>query len=108
METISFNPLKGTLTDNIYSHQEIVNEESHCTYGVNRKMTEVFEKEGLIVSGTGEAGEPKIMEYNRNDFFVITLFLPQLRSSLQNPHPLISSFFKAAENKINVAGTLLN
>ncbi len=97
MHTISFTPVKGTLTAVAYNHAAIVREESHCVYGVNRDMTDIFANEGLIVSGMDDEGEPKIMEYNRNDFFVITLFLPQLKSGIQNPHPLLSAFFKAIE-----------
>lgn len=99
MHTISFNPVKGTLTDKVYNNEITVNEESHCVYGVNRKMTKIFEHEGLIVSGLDDEGEPKIMEYKPNDFFVITLFLPQFKSDIQNPHPLLSAFFEAAEIK---------
>jgi len=99
MHTINFKPVKGTLTDKIYNMAEIVYEESHCTYGVSLQMISVFDKEGLIVAGCDEEGEAKIMEYNRNDFFIITLFLPQFRSTLQNPHPLIRAFFEAALKK---------
>jgi len=99
MHTISFKPVDGTLTNHVYNGPEIVYEESHCVYGINRGMVNAFEKEGLIVSGTDDEGEPKIMEYDRNDFFVITLFLPQLKSGIQNPHPLLSAFFKAAEGQ---------
>lgn len=97
MHTISFTPVKGTLTEIVYNHPAIVCEESHCVYGVNREMIDTFANEGLIVSGIDDEGEPKIMEYNRNNFFVLTLFLPQLKSDHQNPHPLLSSFFKAIE-----------
>jgi CTP synthase (UTP-ammonia lyase) len=99
MHTISFNPVKGTLTDQVYGKPVIVHEESHCVYGVNRKMTGIFEKEGLVVSGVDDKGEPKIMEYNQNDFFIITLFLPQMKSDIENPHPLITAFFKAVEQQ---------
>jgi CTP synthase (UTP-ammonia lyase) len=74
----------------------MVYEESHCTYGVNIQMTLAFEKEGMVVAGSDEDNEPKIMEYNRNNFFVITLFLPQLKHDLQNPHPLILAFLEAS------------
>jgi CTP synthase (UTP-ammonia lyase) len=96
MHTINFKPAAGTLTDKVYDHAAMVYEESHCTYGVNTQMTRAFEKEGLVVAGSDDENEPKIMEYNRNDFFVISLFLPQLKHDLQNPHPLILAFLEAA------------
>lgn len=97
MHTISFKPVDGTLTNHIYNSAATVQEESHCSYGVNMEMIDAFKKEGLIVSALDEQGEPKIMEYTPNDFFIITLFLPQLKSTVQNPHPLLSAFFKAVE-----------
>jgi CTP synthase (UTP-ammonia lyase) len=99
LHTISFVPVKGTLTARIYNNKPFVEEESHCMYGVNQKMIEAFTKEGLIVSGMDEEMEPKIMEYKPNDFFVITLFLPQLKSDRENPHPLLSAFFEAVKIK---------
>jgi CTP synthase (UTP-ammonia lyase) len=96
MHTINFRPVAGTLTDKIYDHAALVYEESHCTYGVNTQMTRAFEKEGLLAAGTDEENEPKIMEYNRNNFFIITLFLPQLKHDLQKPHPLILAFLEAS------------
>ncbi|HEY4326933.1 MAG TPA: hypothetical protein VGN20_23305 [Mucilaginibacter sp.] len=99
MHTISFKPVKGTLTARIYNNEPVVKEESHCMYGVSEKIIDVFENEGLIVSAVDEEGEPKIMEYKPNDFFVITLFYPQMRSDIQNPHPLLSAFFEAVKIK---------
>jgi CTP synthase (UTP-ammonia lyase) len=99
IHTISFMPVAGTQTDRIYGQVEIVHEESHCYYGVNRKMIDRFKEGGLTVSGLDENGEPKIMEYSRNDFFIITLFLPQLQKKPQNLHPLFSAYFDAIEKR---------
>jgi CTP synthase (UTP-ammonia lyase) len=98
MHTISFKPVDGTLTNRIYNSLAIVHEESHCVYGVNMEMIDVFKKAGLIVSGFDDEKEPKIMEYTPNDFFIIILFLPQLKSTVQKPHPLLFAFFKAITN----------
>jgi CTP synthase (UTP-ammonia lyase) len=99
MHTITFKPVAGTLVDEVYHHPETISEESHCFYGVSRNMMPVFEKAGLVASGLDDEGEPKIMEYNRNDFFAITLFLPQFKSNLEKPHPLIAAFFEAVLKK---------
>ena len=100
MHSIGFNPVKETLASIIYNNQELVHEESHCMYGVSYNMIEKFKDHGLIVSGTDSDGEPKILEYAKNDFFVITLFLPQLKSTLANPHPLILMFLQSAMKKV--------
>lgn len=91
-----FKTCPGTLTSYVYGDREPISELTHCSYGVHRDMIPVFAKEGLIVSAQDEEGEPKIMEYNRNDYFVIVLFLPQLQSTPDHPHPLIAAFVKAA------------
>lgn len=91
-----FKTRPGTLTSLVYGHEEQVSEITHCSYGVHLDMIPIFAKEGLVVSAQDEEGEPKIMEYDRNDYFVIVLFLPQLQSTPDHPHPLISAFVKAA------------
>jgi CTP synthase (UTP-ammonia lyase) len=96
MHTITFKPVAGTLTDNIYQ-QEQVSERSHCSYGINPEMICCFEAEGFQVSGFDAVREPKIMEYRKNEFFVVTLFLPQFNSGINNPHPLLARFFKTIQ-----------
>jgi CTP synthase (UTP-ammonia lyase) len=91
-----FKTCPGTLTSYVYGDRETISELTHCSYGVHRGMIPVFAREGLVVSAQDEEGEPKIMEYNRNDYFVIVLFLPQLQSTPDHPHPLIAAFVKAA------------
>jgi CTP synthase (UTP-ammonia lyase) len=102
MHTINFRPLKNTLTSKIYSEAIEVHEESHCYYGIKNEMIDVFDKNGLVVSGRDDSGEPKIMEYNRNNFFIITLFLPQLKPGLTGPHPLLAAFLNAVEKHLPV------
>jgi CTP synthase (UTP-ammonia lyase) len=96
MHTIAFTPVTGTLTDRLYQQADNVEEESHCTYGVNLQMMNAFEKAGLTVGAYDRENEPKMMEYRPNDFFIITLFLPQLKSLPQRPHPLLLAFLTAA------------
>jgi CTP synthase (UTP-ammonia lyase) len=97
MHTISFKPVAGTLAGKIYSEATVVNEESHCYYGIKSEMIAVFDQNGFMVSGRDDSGEPKIMEYSKNDFFIITLFLPQLKQELSGRHPLLSAFFNSVE-----------
>ena len=97
-----FKACPGTLTSHVYGHGESISELTHCSYGVHHHMIPIFAREGLIVSAQDEEEEPKIMEYNRNDYFIIVLFLPQLQSPPDHPHPLIAAFVKAAgHNSVN-------
>jgi CTP synthase (UTP-ammonia lyase) len=97
--SICFKTCPGTFTSLVYGDGEPICEVTHCSYGVHRDMIPVFASAGLVVSAQDEEGEPKIMEYNRNDYFVIVLFLPQLQSTPEHPHPLIAGFLKAAGNQ---------
>jgi CTP synthase (UTP-ammonia lyase) len=99
MHTISFKPLTGTLTSSIYGGAALVGEESHCYYGIKNEMVAIFEKNGFIVSGRSDDGEPKIMEYSKNGFFIITLFLPQLKPGLTEAHPLLAAFCNLVEKE---------
>lgn len=99
VHSIYFKPQFGTHISRIYGMDK-VEEQSHCTYGIHPSKIETFKKLGFIASGADEQGEPKIMEYSPNDFHIVTLFLPQVKSNPENPHPLIFSFLKAAENRI--------
>ncbi|MBV8388228.1 MAG: hypothetical protein JO080_00355 [Mucilaginibacter sp.] len=99
MHTIRFEPVRGSLTAKVYKNSPVVQEESHCTYGISTHMVPVFAKAGLLISGYDDEKEAKIMEYKKSDFFIITLFLPQFRSDIENPHPLLSSFFRSVMAK---------
>ena len=98
MHTIIFEPVHGSLTAQIYNETEVT-EQSHCTYGIDAGVIERFEKACFAVSGYDKQHEAKIMEYKCNDFFVVTLFLPQFNSSIINPHSLFTGFLKASHRK---------
>jgi CTP synthase (UTP-ammonia lyase) len=48
------------------------------------------------VTGTGPEGEARIVELPDHRFFIATLFLPQLSSTMERPHPLIVGYLRAA------------
>lgn len=55
------------------------------------------------MSGVDEAGEMRIVELPR-PFFLATLFLPQARSSVAAPHPLLVGFAAAVRAAAGKAG----
>ena len=67
-----------------------------------RKKKEKFEKKGLIFSALSPDGMlPEIIELKDHPWFVGVQFHPEFRSRPFTPHPLFSSFIKAAEkNKV--------
>jgi len=88
--------MPGTLAHQIYGTDEII-EEFRCKYGLNPEYRDKINKSGLKISGIDSAGEVRMIELSSHRFFVATLFLPQLSSSLDRPHCLIAAFVRAAE-----------
>ena len=54
-------------------------------------------REIMQVVGTDIEGEVRIVELPAHRFFIATLFLPQLTSSVETPHPLIVAYLQAAK-----------
>jgi CTP synthase (UTP-ammonia lyase) len=71
-------------------------EDYRCNYGVNPQYHLALERAGLTTSGLGEDGEFRIIELAAHPFFLATLFLPQMRSTPERPHPLLAGFASAA------------
>ena len=71
-------------------------EQFRCSYGLNPDYLETITRGGLKISGIGPEGEARIVELPSNQFFLATLFLPQLSSTPENPHPLLTAFLRAA------------
>jgi CTP synthase (UTP-ammonia lyase) len=87
--------VSGTRTAELYGAAVAV-EDFRCNYGVNAEYHSALEKAGLRLSGFGEDGELRIVELPGHPFFVATLFVPQMRSTPENPHPLLVGFAAAA------------
>jgi CTP synthase (UTP-ammonia lyase) len=71
-------------------------EEFRCNYGLNPAYHKDFAASALVVAGIDLDGEYRIVELPDHRFFMATLFLPQLSSTLAVPHPLIVAYVKAA------------
>lgn len=85
----------GALAHQAYGQSQVV-EQFSCNYGLNPDFQDSIEVEGLAITGTGPDGEARIIELQRHRFFVATLFVPQLSSSPEQPHPLITRYLSAA------------
>jgi len=86
--------LPGTRAAKLYGAAEAI-EDYYCNYGVNPDYQLRLEAGGLRVSGRGGAGEVRIVELPDHPFFLATLFLPQARSTLSEPHPLLAGYAAA-------------
>ena len=86
--------LPGTRAAKLYGAAEAI-EDYYCNYGVNPDYQPLLEAGGLRISGRGGAGEVRIVELPDHPFFLATLFLPQARSTLSEPHPLLAGYAAA-------------
>jgi len=89
----------NSLISKIYSEKKIKERHRH-RYEVNIKYRDDFEKKGLIFSALSPDGTlPEIIELKGHPWFVGVQFHPEFKSRPFTPHPLFSSFVKAANNR---------
>jgi len=89
----------NSLISKIYSEKKIKERHRH-RYEVNIDYKDAFEKKGLIFSALSPDGTlPEIIELKGHPWFVGVQFHPEFKSRPFTPHPLFSSFIKAASNK---------
>ena len=83
----------------IYKSVSIKERHRH-RYEVNNNLKSQFENKGLIFSGMSPDNQlPEIIELKNHPWFIGVQFHPEFKSRPLSPHPLFSSFIKAAKNK---------
>ncbi|GAA4313095.1 CTP synthase [Compostibacter hankyongensis] len=88
----------GTLAQKIYGCPRISERHRH-RYEFNDAYLEKFEAGGMVASGRNpDSGLVEIMELPGHPFFIGSQFHPELKSTVENPHPLFVHFIKAAGN----------
>ena len=88
-----------SLIRSIYKSKTI-NERHRHRYEVNINFKEDFEKKGMIFSGLSPDNKlPEIIELKDHAWFIGVQFHPEFKSRPLSPHPLFSSFIKAAKKK---------
>lgn len=87
----------GTLAHDIYKKLQITERHRH-RYEFNNKYLSEFEKNGMIASGSNQqTGLVEIMEIPSHPFFIGVQYHPELKSTVENPHPLFVAFIAAAK-----------
>ena len=78
---------------------KIIHERHRHRYEVNINYKEQFERKGMIFSGLSPDNKlPEIIELKNHPWFIGVQFHPEFKSRPLSPHPLFSSFIKAAKN----------
>ena len=89
---------ENSLIKKIYKSRSIQERHRH-RYEVNISYKDQFEKNGLIFSGLSpDKRLPEIIELKNHPWFIAVQFHPEFKSRPLAPHPLFSSFIKAAKN----------
>ncbi len=89
--------LEGSLARRIYGREAITERHRHRWEFNNQYLTR-FEEAGMIASGKNpESGLVEIVELPGHPFFIGVQYHPELKSTVENPHPLFVHFIKAAK-----------
>jgi CTP synthase (UTP-ammonia lyase) len=86
--------VRGSRVAAIYG-AESAEEEYYCNFRVHPDKVPLLRGGPLAVSGCDVEGEIRVIELPDHPFFLGTLFVPQMRSTPENPHPLVSAFVQA-------------
>jgi CTP synthase (UTP-ammonia lyase) len=89
--------LKGSIVDRIYDSKEIEGN-YFCSYGLNTDYKSVFEQSDFLVSGCDSENAIRILELKNHPFFIATVFVPQVDSSIERPNKLITEFVRVVNN----------
>ena len=90
--------IKNSMISKIYKSKSIKERHRH-RYEVNINYKDKFESKGMIFSGLSPDNKlPEIIELKNHPWFIGVQFHPEFKSRPLSPHPLFSSFIKAAKN----------
>jgi CTP synthase len=78
-----------------------INERHRHRYEFNNAYLEAIEKGGLMATGKNpETGLVEIVELKGHPYFVGVQFHPELKSTVEAPHPLFVSFVAACMKQV--------
>jgi CTP synthase len=93
------NLTKGSLAYKIYGKSKISERHRH-RFEFNNQYQKEFEKSGMSLTGINpETGLCEIVEINSHPFFIGVQFHPELKSTVEAPHPIFVKFIKKAMEK---------
>ena len=89
--------MPGSLAAKIYNNATRVNERHRHRWEFNNNFLNDFQHAGMIASGRNpETGLVEIVELPNHPFFIGVQYHPELKSTVENPHPLFVHFIAAA------------
>ena len=88
--------VSGSQAHQIYGADEAV-EVFACNYGLNDSFRNSIAGKEMRISGFDLDGTVRMVELPGHPFYIATLFVPQVLSSPDHPHPLILAYLNAAK-----------
>lgn len=86
----------GSLAERIYGAEQISERHRH-RWEFNNKYLPAFEEAGMKASGLNpDSGLVEVIELKDHPFFIGVQYHPELKSTVENPHPIFVHFVKAA------------
>ena len=87
---------KPSLAYSIFNADSIT-ENYYCNFGLNPEYQQQIDKAGFTITGSDKHKEARILELQHHPFYLATLFVPQVNSSYDKPHPIIVALLNAME-----------
>lgn len=75
----------------------MIEEEYCCNYSLNPEYKHQISRGKLKIAGMNDEHAVRIVELEGHRFFVAMLYLPQMRSTLERPHPVIRRYLLEAK-----------
>ena len=90
---------EGSIAQRAYQSNLIYERHRH-RYELNNEYLRDFENNGLMASGVNPDSKlVEVMELSNHPFFLGTQYHPELKSTVEKPHPLFVAFIKACMEK---------
>jgi CTP synthase (UTP-ammonia lyase) len=97
-QTMSVNLIPESQVARCYA-QIRVSEQYYCNFGLNPDCRQLLEDGGLRITGVDDNDEARVFEVPGHPFYMATLFVPQARSTVERPHPLVTALLSTAADR---------
>ncbi|HEY1202350.1 MAG TPA: hypothetical protein VGE79_15280 [Niastella sp.] len=77
-------------------------ENYYCNFGLNPEYQQQIHQAGFNMVASDKHKEARIVELKGHPFFIGTLFVPQVNSSFEKPHPIVTALLSAMEKYSSV------
>jgi CTP synthase len=100
--------MDGSLARQIYNHETISERHRH-RWEFNNRYINQFQEAGMVASGRNNENQlVEIVELPAHPFFIGVQYHPELKSTVENPHPIFVHFVKAAKEYAEQKSTVKN